>query len=86
MIKAKAFRIFIRIYSLFKSKRLSTNIKITLHKAFIRFVTTYACPACEFAAGTHLTKLQRLKNKVLRPIGNFPSRIWLSTCRTCMTI
>jgi hypothetical protein len=28
MIEAKAFRIFIRIYSLFKCKRLSANIKI----------------------------------------------------------
>jgi hypothetical protein len=33
---------------------------------------TYACPAWEFAAETHLLKLQRLQNKVLRTIGNFP--------------
>jgi hypothetical protein len=33
---------------------------------------TYACPAWEFAADTHLLKLQRLQNKVLRTIGNFP--------------
>jgi hypothetical protein len=31
MIEAKAFRTFIRIYSLFKSERLSANIKLTLH-------------------------------------------------------
>jgi hypothetical protein len=35
-IEAKAFRTFIRIYSLFKSEHLSTNIKLTLHKAQIR--------------------------------------------------
>jgi hypothetical protein len=35
---------------------------------------TYASPACEFAANTHLLKLQRLQNKVLRTTGNFPSR------------
>jgi hypothetical protein len=58
-------------YSLFKSKRLITNIKLTLHKALIRYVMTYACPAWEFAADTHLLKLQRLQNKVLRTIGNF---------------
>jgi hypothetical protein len=29
MIEAKAFRTFIRMYSLFKSERLSTNIKLT---------------------------------------------------------
>jgi hypothetical protein len=35
---------------------------------------TYACPAWEFAAECHLLKLQRLQNKVLRTIGNFPRR------------
>jgi hypothetical protein len=35
---------------------------------------TYACPAWEFAAGCHLLKLQRLQNKFLRTIGNFPKR------------
>jgi hypothetical protein len=38
MTEAKVFRTFIRIYSLFKSERLSGNIKLTLHKAFIRYV------------------------------------------------
>jgi hypothetical protein len=33
---------------------------------------TYASPAWEFAANTHLLKLQRLQNKVLRTTGNFP--------------
>jgi hypothetical protein len=33
---------------------------------------TYACPAWEFSADTHLIKLQRLQNKVLRTIGSFP--------------
>jgi hypothetical protein len=31
---------------------------------------TYACPTWEFAADTHLKKLQRLQNRVLRAIGN----------------
>jgi hypothetical protein len=34
----------------------------------------YACPAWEFEAGIHLLKLQRLQNRVLRIIGNFPRR------------
>jgi hypothetical protein len=71
MIEAKTFRTFIRIYSLFKSERLSTNIKITLHKAFIRNIMSYACPAWNFEAENHLLKLQRLQIKVLRTIGNF---------------
>jgi hypothetical protein len=36
---------------------------------------TYACPAWEFAAESHLLKLQRLQNKVLCTIGSFPRRI-----------
>jgi hypothetical protein len=35
---------------------------------------TYACPAWEFAAKTHLLKLQRLQNKILRTIGKLPRR------------
>jgi hypothetical protein len=74
MIEAKALRTFILIYSLFKSERLSANIKLTLHKAQISSVMTYSCPAWEFAAQCHLFKLQRVQNNVLRTIGNFPKR------------
>jgi hypothetical protein len=35
---------------------------------------TYATPAWESAADTHLMKLQRLQNKVLRTIDNYPKR------------
>jgi hypothetical protein len=73
-IETKAFRTFIRAYSLFKSEHLSTNIKLTLYKALIRSIMTYASPAWEFAANAHLLKLQRLQNKVIRTIGNFPRR------------
>jgi hypothetical protein len=34
---------------------------------------TYVCPTWEFAADTHLMKLQRLQNKVYRIIEKFPS-------------
>jgi hypothetical protein len=46
-IKAKAIRTLIRLYFLFKNERLNANIKLTLHKALIRFAMTYACPAWE---------------------------------------
>jgi hypothetical protein len=69
MIEAKAFRTFIRIYSLYKSERLSTNIKLALHKALIRGIMTYAW---QFAAHNHLLKWQRLQNNILRTIENFP--------------
>jgi hypothetical protein len=68
-IEAKAFRTFIRIYSRFKSERLSANIEITIHKTLIRSVITYACPSWELAADTYLLKLQSLQNKVPRTIG-----------------
>jgi hypothetical protein len=74
MIESKDFRTFIRVYSLFKSERLSTTIKVTLHKTLIRSVITYASPAWDFAANTHLIKLLRLQNKVLRTTGNLPRR------------
>jgi hypothetical protein len=60
MTEAKAFRTLIRIYSLFESKRLSANIKLTLRKALIRSVMTYACPVWVLAADTYLLKLQCL--------------------------
>jgi hypothetical protein len=74
MVEAKAFRTFIRVYSLFKSELLSANIKLTLHKALIRSVMTHASPSWEFAEDGYLVKLQRLQNKVLRTIGNLPRR------------
>jgi hypothetical protein len=74
VIDAETFRTFIRIYSLFRSERVYTNIKLTLHKALIRSTMTYACLACEFAADSHLVILQRLQKKVLLTIGNFPRR------------
>jgi hypothetical protein len=64
MTEAKAFKTF-KIYSQFKTEPLSTNIKLTLHKALIRSLMIYVCPAWEFAADTHLPKLQCLQNKVL---------------------
>jgi hypothetical protein len=53
LTEAKAFRTFIRIYSVFESERLSASIKLTLLKALIRSEMTYACPAWELAADTY---------------------------------
>jgi urease accessory protein UreF len=68
---SQGLQMFIRAYSLFKSEHLSANIKLNLHKALITSITTYASPAWESVADSHLLKLQRLQNKVLRTIGNF---------------
>jgi hypothetical protein len=67
---AKALRMYVRTYSLFRSVRLGTDMKLTVYKALIRSVMTYACPTWEYAADAHLLKLQRLQNRVLRGIGN----------------
>jgi hypothetical protein len=72
---AKALRTYIRTYSLFKSKRLSTNIKLKLYKALIRSVMTHACPTWKYVADAHLLKLQCLQNIVLRATGNLDKRI-----------
>jgi hypothetical protein len=72
MIEAKAFRTSIRIYSLFKSERLSANIKLIFHKALIRSVMTYTCPAPKFAAKPHPLKLLHLQSRIFRTIGNLP--------------
>jgi hypothetical protein len=52
MVEAKAFIVFIIIYSLFRSERLSSDCKLTLHKKLIRSVMAYVNPAWEFDADT----------------------------------
>jgi hypothetical protein len=61
-------------YSLFKNERLSTHTKLTLHKAMIRSVITYASPTWEQAVDAHLLKLQRLQNGALRALANVDRR------------
>jgi hypothetical protein len=53
--EAKAFTTF--TFNVFEYERLSTSIKLTLHKALIRSVKTYACPAWELVTNTYLIKL-----------------------------
>jgi hypothetical protein len=67
---AKVLPTYLKTYSLFKSGRLSTNIKLILYKTLIRSVMTYACPTWEYAADAHRFKLQCLQNRVLRAIRN----------------
>jgi hypothetical protein len=70
-VTRKANRTFIILYYLLKSDGLSTNSKLTLHKAIIRSIMTYACPTWKFAADTQLMKLRRLQNKVFHTTGKF---------------
>jgi uncharacterized protein YqhQ len=80
MIEAKVFRTFIRIYFIFKSERLSTNIIFTFHGALIRSIMTYACTAWEFTADNHLLKLQRLQKKFSPPLETFQGAHRFAIC------
>jgi urease accessory protein UreF len=62
---------YIRTYSVYKSNHLSANIKLIVYRELIRSIMTYACPTREFAEDTHLMKLQRSQNRILRDIGKF---------------
>jgi hypothetical protein len=85
VIEAKAFRVFNKVYSPFKSKHLSANIKLALHKALIRSVMTYAFPTWEFAADTHLLKLQHLQNRFSTPLEIFQVAHWSAICTQLST-
>jgi hypothetical protein len=73
MIAVKALRTFISIYPLLKIERLSVNTKLTLYTVLIRSIMSYACPTWEFAADSHLLKLQCLQKKVLCTVVDLPS-------------
>jgi hypothetical protein len=47
---------------------------------------TYACPVCEFVAETRLLTLQRLRDRVLRTVGNFPRRTSVRDIRVAFQI
>jgi hypothetical protein len=52
---------YVRTYSLFNCGRLSTNIKLIVHKDLIASVMTYACPTwkhAEYAEGLNLAAVR----------------------------
>jgi hypothetical protein len=80
MTEAKAFRTYIRIYSLFKNERLSANIKLILHKTLIRSAITYFCHRPGIF-GRHLTlKSVAPVKKILRATGNYQDAHWSAIC------
>jgi hypothetical protein len=72
-IEAKALRKFSKVYSLFRSGQLSTNVKVPHHKALTRFIMTHAYPSWKVVADISLLKLQHLQNGVLCTVGKFPN-------------
>jgi hypothetical protein len=88
---ANALHMYVKTYSLFRSVCLSTNIKLTIYKALIRSVITYASHTWEHVADACLLKLQLLHNRVLCDTENFTGALqstncmWVSKFFTCMT-
>jgi hypothetical protein len=77
---AKVLRTYVSICSLFKNKRLNTNIKLTPYKALMKSVMTYACPTWVSAVDSHLLKLHRLWNRVLRSVEDLDTGFQNSLC------
>jgi hypothetical protein len=50
----KALQTFRSIHPLLKSGRVSVNKELTLYRALISSIMTYACHRWEFAADSHL--------------------------------
>jgi hypothetical protein len=67
-IPARAFRTFIRIYHLFKNGQSSTNIKLTHHKALIR----YAMSGLGICSGDPSAEIAVTAKQNLHTTGNFP--------------
>jgi uncharacterized protein YdgA (DUF945 family) len=86
MIKAKAFRTFIRIYSLFTSKRLNANIKVTLHSQISndlflsRLGISGRHPPLEIAVPTKQDSPQHWKFSKLHTDARFACGFQPSTC------
>jgi hypothetical protein len=57
---------------LHKNSRLSLKLKIHLYKSILKPLLSYASPVWLMAAKTHLNKIQRTENKLLRRIIGAP--------------
>lgn len=67
-----------RYYNLFKSRSLSTKLKLLIYTAIIRPTLTYAAPIWHTSAKTRLQKLQTTQNKCIRLATNSPFRTKIS--------
>jgi len=85
-VVTKALLIFRSIYPILKTERLSVGTNLIIYKALIRSMLTYFCPAWEFAADSHLVKLQRLQKRALHTIGNLPRPISIRDLHTSFKI
>lgn len=71
--RAKAYGRLKALYPLINyHSHLNIKTAITLYKALIRPIITYACPAWGHAAKTHIKKLEIVQNKILYTITKLP--------------
>ena len=71
MIEAKAFRISARVYRQFRSEHLRAKSLINTHHIETTYNDLTPDTIGNFAADSHLLKLQRLQNKFLHTFVNF---------------
>jgi Reverse transcriptase (RNA-dependent DNA polymerase)/Endonuclease-reverse transcriptase len=77
---SKAKGAMAKLYGLLKKNSgLATYEKLTLYRAYIRPILTYACPCFAHAAKTHLNKIQIVQNKCLRMALNARYRTRIKT-------
>jgi hypothetical protein len=62
-----------------RSSSIDIHLALTIYKALIRPIMTYACPVWGFAALTHINKLQAFQNKTLRIITKLPKVVPILT-------
>lgn len=71
----KANKALATLYGLMKKNSgLPQFEKLTIYRAYIRPIMTYACPVFNNAAAIHMKKLQVMQNKCLRMALNAPYR------------
>nr|CAD7570347.1 unnamed protein product [Timema californicum] len=61
-------RLKAQLYPLLKGHQLSQQTKLTIYKGIIQPIILYGCVGWDYAAKTHINKLQTVQNKILRLI------------------
>ena len=81
MVKQKAICRILYIRKFLRSPNLSLQAKLTLYKALIGPIVTYASPAWCTAPQTQFDILEPVQNRALRCITNSPSYTYIPTLR-----
>jgi hypothetical protein len=66
--------------NVFKIEKLNANIKLTVHKALIKSIMTYACPSWGFAADKCLLKVKACETRFSARLAKFQGAHWSAIC------